>query len=72
MSTSKTNENTKKLRAKHAKKWNKENSAILAFALNKSNPKHLEALKVLDTMEQKTKVDKFLHLIDLYVEKNAK
>ena len=59
-------EHSKKQRLQTSAKWNKVNNKTLGFSLNKNNPKHIEAIEIIDSMPQKTNVDKLLFLVDLY------
>ncbi len=65
MSNSNT-DHSRKLRLAESKKWNKQNNYTLGFSLNKNNPDHLRAIEIIDSMPQKTRVDKLLYLLSLY------
>ena len=59
-------EHSKKLRSITAAKWAKKNSLPVRFYLNGTNPKHVDAANIIESMPQKTNVDKLLYLVELY------
>jgi mannitol/fructose-specific phosphotransferase system IIA component len=59
-------EHSRKLRIEQKTKWNKGNAITLGFSLNRNNPKHIDAIKIINSMPQKTKVEKLLYLTNFY------